>query len=180
MNRLAHMAVTAVTALGIAAAPLPVAAETNDVAKTIAGLVALGIVAKVVDDRDDRKDREQALVEKRSPREESRWPQFGRDDRVLDDRGRWLEGDLRRYDRRAQPVPGWKRNTPLPERCLYVLDRDRGGNRLVYSQNCLGQHFKWASRLPRDCRQYVRTRNDVVPVYSVLCLERDGWRVSRR
>ena len=180
MNQLARLAVTAVTALGIAAAPLPAAAETDDVAKTIAGLVALGIVAKAIDDHDDRKDREQAFAEKRSPREESRWPQLGRDDRILDDRGRWVDGDLQRYDRRARPVPGWKRNTPLPERCLFVLNRDHGGNRLVYEEGCLGRHFKWTSRLPKDCRQYVRTRNDVVPVYSVLCLERDGWRVTRK
>ena len=67
----------------------------------------------------------------------------------------------------------------LPDFCLRRVSSSRG-DRLAYSAPCLSKRYKHASKLPRTCRQTVRSRYERNVVYGARCLANDGWRVSRR
>ncbi len=175
MTSIAKLAVTAATALGIAISPVPAAADGEDVAKVLAGIAILGILAKAADDRKDRRAAETVKVH-------DAWPErtrFGSIDQPYD--GRTVRGELRRPDEaRRGKVTGYKKKNPLPDRCLLVLDADRGRDRLVYGQRCLERSYKFARKLPEHCQTLVRTDRGRRVVYGARCLARDGWRVARR
>jgi len=175
MTSIAKLAVSVATALGIAVAPVPAAADTEDVAKVLAGIAVLGIIAKAVDDRNDRRSAETVT----SSDAWSDRTRFGSIDQPYD--GRTVRGELRRPDDlRHGKVTGYKKNDPLPDRCLLVLDADRGRDRLVYGQRCLERSYKFANKLPEQCQTLVRTDNGRRVVYGAQCLAQDGWRVARR
>lgn len=169
MKQFKTLAVSAVTAFGISLTPVPAAADGNDVAKVIGGLAVLGIIATVLDDRNDRNDRVEV----------GRQGQF-RNSNVFNNRSNGVTRTLRRNNRvvfnnrRAQ----FKRRA-LPQRCLRSVDTRRG-DRLVYGNRCLNNNFKFASRLPSHCRTTIQTRQGTRWVYGARCLSRDGWRVATR
>ena len=166
MKRISSIALSAVTALGIAVSPAPAAADSNDIAKVLAGLAVLGIVAKVADDRRDRRKAAAAAST----------PYYG----SIDHDGRIIDGELRRIDEpRAGKVRGYKKR-PLPDRCLRVLENNRGRDRLVYANRCLNRNYQFASKLPEHCKRVIRTHRGDRVVFASRCLSRDGWRVARR
>ena len=174
MTSIAKLAISAATALGLAVAPIPAAADTEDVAKVLAGIAVLGIIAKAAENRSERNEARRVEIDDRS-----RYGRFG----SIDDRHdrSVIDGDLRRYDERStRQGKGYKKNNPLPQRCLFVLDADRGRDRLVYGQRCLERSYKFASKLPDRCRQIVRTDHGRRVVYGSRCLAGEGWRVARR
>lgn len=166
-------------AAGIAFAPGPAAAaDGDDIAKIIAGIAVAGIIAKTIDDRNDRKKSRAAAAE---------FPRFGRgDDSYRDDRfhdgRRVIEGTIRPYreDQKKGPKAnrGYKK-LALPERCLVTVDTARG-SRLAYGSRCLERRYKFASKLPASCETVVRTPRGFRTVYGARCLRRDGWRVVSR
>ena len=162
MTRFSSLALSAVTALGLAVTPVPAAADGEDIAKALAGLAILGLIAKTVDDRRDRR-------KAASTQTHSNW---------FDDR-RVIDGDIRRIDKpRHSDRRGFK-NRPLPDRCLRIVDTDRR-DRLVYASRCLDRHYKHANRLPQACERLIRTPRGLREVYGVRCLRRDGWQVASR
>lgn len=168
MTRFTNIALSAATALGIALAPVPAAAgpDGEDIAKALAGLAVLGIVAKVASDRDKRRDR--AATQSA--------PQYGT---VDDHNRRIIDGNFRSID---EPVRNKKRGfkkAKLPDRCLRVVETRRS-DRYVYGNRCLNRHYKFASKLPERCVRYVRTDRGLREVYAARCLARDGWRVAQR
>ncbi len=146
----------------------PVSASANeDLAKVLAGLAVLGITAKIIDDRKDRR---------RNTVTTSRTSRF---DTIEGDR-RIIRGDLRRPDQnRALRNTRPARKKPLPDRCLRILDTDRG-DRFVYGERCLNRNYVYANRLPDRCERLVRTDRGLRTVYGARCLARDGWKVARR
>ena len=174
MISLAKLAVSAATAISLAVAPVPASADAEDVAKVLAGIAVLGIIAKAAENRNERRETKRSTVDDRS-----RYGRLG----SIDDRPgtRIIDGDLRRYDEpRRGKVTGYKKNNPLPDRCLFVLDTDQRHDRLVYGQRCLNRTYKFAKKLPDHCRQVVRTNRNRQAVDGARCLARDGWRVARR
>ena len=167
MTRFCSFALSAVTALSLSVAPAPAAADGSDVAKVLAGLAVIGILAKAADDRRDRR---------KATAQTTYYPQYD----SLDHRAgkRAIDGELRRLDQPRHARNFKKR--PLPDRCLRVLDNDRGRDRLVYASRCLNRNYQFASRLPDYCQRFVRTSRGTRVVYGSRCLARDGWRVARR
>ncbi|MDJ1018054.1 MAG: hypothetical protein QNJ35_16205 [Paracoccaceae bacterium] len=166
--KMLRTAIAGLTAAALLAAPVQAQSRSSsdDVAKIIAGIAALAIIAKAVDDRNDRK------VASSDP---NRW-RFGSVDR----RDRVIDGRIRRYhddddDRRRT---NYKRR-PLPRDCLVVVETRRG-DRLAYGQRCVNRNYRYASRLPNQCKVTVNTRRGTRAVYGARCLNRDGWRVASR
>lgn len=159
MTRLKKFSVSALTALSLALVPVPAAANGEDLAKVLAGLVALGLVAKAVDDRRDKRKAAQVA-------------------RAQDDR-RIIEGELRRPDWRGNGTGLQNHFTPLPDRCLRVVATDQR-DRLVYGKRCLRKTYKYTAHLPGRCERDVRHGNGWRQVYAARCLAREGWRVARR
>lgn len=169
MTRFSSFALSATTALGLSVAPAPASADGDDIARVLAGLAVIGIIAKVADDRRDRR---------KDVSEESIYPRYGTVDHR---RGvRTTDGELRRLGKpKRNRIKGYKKR-PLPDNCLRVVDNNRGRDRLVYVSRCLNRSYKFASKLPDHCQRFIRTYRGTRTVYGSRCLARDGWRVARR
>lgn len=168
MIRLVKIAVSGLTALSLSLAPLPAAAgpDGEDIAKVIAGLAVLGVIAAAADDRNDRKKRNS-----------SQHVYGGRYGSIEDGSPlRVIEGDLRRPGEWVPKDRGYRR-IALPDRCLRVVSTSRG-NRAVYTERCLKRHYIHVNRLPDRCRLQVRSDDRTRVVYGARCLQRDGWRVA--
>ena len=167
MKRLTPFTLAIAAAFGIALAPAPAAADNNDIAKIIAGLAVAGIVAKVIDDRKDRK-RANASQNTFQPRYNS-----------FDDRRGTITGTIRNPNvQNQQRNRGYKRYA-LPSQCLRILNTARGDRR-GYGNRCLQRNYQFANKLPRNCEFQVRTDRGVRTVYGRRCLSRDGWQVAGR
>lgn len=172
----------AVATLAIAIAlalPAPARSETSDVAKVIAGIAAMAIIAKAIDhDSGTKKSATVGAGRLAATR--------SYDGRSYDDRydygryGRTIEGRIRPYDNHGGPKAGrGYKSEPLPDRCLRVVETGRRDH-LAYGSDCLDHSFKFASKLPRGCETAVRTPRGFSAVYGARCLEREGWRVRTR
>lgn len=167
MTRLTPFTLAIVAAFGIAVAPAPAAADSDDVAKIIAGLAVAGIVAKVIDDRKDRK--------RAATQQTNQWRPYN-DSFDQPRRNRTIDGNLRRLDDGRRSNRGYKQYA-LPDQCLRILDTARGDRR-VYARHCLKRNYAFANRLPQACEIKVRTNRGVRTVYGRRCLARDGWQVA--
>lgn len=179
MKRLVSLTATALTAASVAIAPAPaVAADGDDLGKIIAGLAIAGIVAKVIDDRRDRKREEREVTTQAG--------QFGTvvtPEHIQRDSRRAIEGTVRPYRRDEHGRwpklrAGYKRQA-LPEQCLRTVGTARG-DRLAYGARCLDRRYRHADKLPASCQTVVRTPRGYRAVYGARCLRRDGWQVAGR
>ncbi len=170
MTRFAKLAVSGLTALSLALAPLPAAAapDGEDVLKALAGLAVLGIIANEINDRDRKR---KARAQSSRVYDPYRSIEGHRSPRVI-------EGDIRRSGRDHGHKHGVRR-ARLPDQCLRIVETSRG-DRLVYGQRCLSRNYVHARHLPDRCRVTVRTQNRIRPAYGARCLARDGWRVAGR
>lgn len=163
MSRFASLALSAITALSLSLTPIPAAAaDREDIAKVIAGLALLGIVAHAANEREDRKQ----VTATRSAGPNG----IVRGDGVI-------RGEIRRHGNRNNQYHGVRR-AALPDRCVRILSTARG-DRAVYGARCLRQDYIYANQLPSSCKLQVRTNNRIRHVYGARCLRRDGWRVLR-
>lgn len=165
----------------LALLPAPAAAGEDDVAKLIAGLIAAGIIAKVID---DRKDRDELRKSERRSDQGSRWRLGSREDRhtvhrhgryhrdriVLPHRYGGYYRDKYKSERRYSPGP-------LPTACLYKVNTYYGWAR-VFSSRCLNHRYRYADRLPERCETLVRTRSGPRRVFGERCLLSAGYRVG--
>ena len=176
MTGFGKLAIAAAAAISLAAAPMAASAapDNEDIARTLAGLAILGIVAKAASDRKER----------RSSVSRDSNVDYGRieDDQYYDrfDDRRVIRGEIDRGDYRRGPkdARGYKR-AALPERCLLNVDTGRR-DFLAYGSRCLQRNYKFARKLPQDCEWQVRTDRGIRNVYDARCLRRDGWRVAGR
>lgn len=180
MTRFASFALSALTATALAITPLPAAAaDTDDIAGVIAGAVALGIIAKAIDDRNDRKKRRATEANARITTQSGRVDRYG-DDWRRSQGDTVVRGTLSpwRKDKGPKAGRGYK-SAPLPAACLRSFDNGRH-TRPVYGARCLQRDFKFADKLPRACAFQVEAYRGLRTVYGARCLERDGWRVAHR
>lgn len=174
MNRIASIAAAAFAAAGIALAPAPAsAANGDDIAKIVAGIAVAGIIAKAIDNRNDRKRASSSVSANQFPRLGSI---DDHDRRVIDGRIRpYNEDDFRHGPKAGR---GYKQQA-LPEQCLLTVETGRG-DRLAYGARCLDRRYRFADKLPQACETVVRTPRGFREVYGARCLARDGWRVAGR
>lgn len=167
MTRFTKVALSGLTALSLALTPLPAAADSEDVAKALAGLAVLGIIAAAANDRNKRKEKQtQQRVWQTVPH-----GHFG----SIEGGRRVIQGEIIR--------PGSSnlrqhRRAALPDRCLRIVSTSRG-NRAVYGNRCLRNNFAQLNRLPERCRVQVRTDNRVRNAFAARCLRREGWQVAQ-
>lgn len=172
MNRFAKLALSAATAIGLATAPIAASAEPGgqDIARALAGIAVLGIIANASRD-DDRKVSRDATDYSRI---DSDWKRH----RDWDERNRVIRGDIHRNGRIKDDPRGYKR-AALPNQCLLTVDTGRR-NFLAYGERCLERNYKHARKLPQSCEWQVRTNRGRQNVYGARCLAQDGWRVASR
>jgi len=140
----------ALAATSVTATP---ARADEDVAKIIAGLALLGIIAGV-----SKKDRrhDPAPVMRRSPRHDPA-PVAGGGHRYK---------DVSRDRRRAAKI--------APRQCLRNQWTHRG-ERSVYSARCLQRSVR--ATLPQNCLREARRTNGPRYFYTKRCLKGHGWRL---
>jgi hypothetical protein len=150
--------------IGTAATAPASAQENNNFAGAIAGLVALGILAKAIDDRQER-DRARSAAAARA-RTNLSSPSINT---LPDTWGRLGEQRTRR-DRRI---------SRLPEQCQRRVETDNG-NRRAFSRRCLNRNYAYVDQLPSQCERRVQTRRGHQTVYGARCLKRNGFRIEAR
>lgn len=127
--------------------PSQARADTDDVAKAVAALIALGLIAKAIDDNNDRKRarKTQPEVITRAPK-----PHHGN-----------------RYGHRRSAKE-------IPWRCVFNLETAERGYRNVVGPRCLRRHAPQVV-LPQACRVTAYTRHGWRPAYGRGCLKRRGY-----
>jgi hypothetical protein len=138
----------ALVATSVSTAP---ARADEDVIKVLGGLVALGIIAKAIDDRNDRKKRQRAATGKIQPYKVTR-PHVGT-----------IGPKLR--PRRLVKI--------APEQCLQNTWTHQGP-RPVYAARCM-KHYSRA-QLPHSCLRENQTLSGPRYYYTPRCLHEHGWR----
>ncbi|MXQ08079.1 hypothetical protein GQ651_09510 [Alphaproteobacteria bacterium GH1-50] len=157
----------ALMASGVLMVPAPASADAEDVARALVGIAAVGIIAKAIDDRKDRREEQTKAAERHQFR-------LG----PVEQTGRHIEGRIRPYDQPRGKKLGVKKR-PLPQECLRWVETARG-DRLAYGARCLNRNYRHVRHLPDQCHTLVRTPRGLREVYGARCLEREGWRVARR
>ncbi|MCM2563705.1 hypothetical protein M8756_16360 [Lutimaribacter sp. EGI FJ00015] len=145
------LAVTGLTAV-------PARADGEDIAKALAGIAALAIIAKTIENRNDR--RHEAEVSRQGT-----WPKHGH-----------VTGPIR-----PRPLPDHVRKASLlPRECL-VNVRSRHRDYRAFSGRCLADHRITARNLPNACMVETRGRghryNQIY--FRESCLRDRGYRTAR-
>lgn len=162
MSRFFKLALVGATSLSLAFTPVTASAGSNgeDLAKALAGLAVLGIVAKAIDDRKDRRKRRRAAKPNHGSIEQQPLPKI-------------IDGEIRRPGDRLS-----YKDHPLPDRCLRVVDTAKGAQE-VYAGQCLNRRYAYAHKLPQHCERLVRTYDGLRTVYASRCLASKGWLVAQ-
>lgn len=189
-RRLAATLTAAATALALlGATTVPARADGEDVAKIIAGIAALAIIGKAIDNRNDRKDKPAEVIpvhpkprwDDDRPRHEP--PRYGRPRHDDDRYGRPRYDDDRygypRPDRPRHDAPRRDTRAPvLPGACALELATPQGRTATVYSARCLDREG-FSHRLPRQCASDYSIRGRTDRVYDARCLVDAGFRIRR-
>jgi len=136
----------------------PARAESEDVAKVIAGIAALAIIAKALDD-DHRGN-----VHRTRP-----YPDRDHYDR--------------KHHERYKPHPVRKHRPHharkiLPSKCVRRHETHRG--RVVFlGRHCLKNNYRHFSRLPNACRVKTHTYKGMRYGFQISCLRNRGYRMAQ-
>ena len=152
-------AALAVTAIGTA----PAQAD-EDLARTLAAIVGIAIVGKVIKDRLDDDDDDRVVYRDR-----------------IDDRYTYTAPRNDTVIRRVEPrpLPRSVQRRLLPGECLRSW-QTRDGRERVFDKKCLKKNYSFANSLPRSCEVKLRVNNKKRRGYDARCLRRDGYQLARR
>ncbi|SDJ02239.1 hypothetical protein [Lutimaribacter saemankumensis] len=136
----------------------PARADGSDLAKAIAGIAALAIIAKAIDD--DRKEKPRnhapAKVHPGKPKHKT----YGY------------------HDRAPRPLPQRVARKQLPGNCMVRVETRRGVQN-AFSQRCLQNNYRHANRLPQSCQMPSRGRGPHRTFYDARCLRSYGYSLAR-
>lgn len=156
----ASMAVT-----GLSAAPAR--ADSEDVAKVIAGVTALAILGAAIAEAKDNKDR---VV--------TRNLGHLRHDNRHRGNGRKL-GHRRHGHDGARPLPDRVKRKLIPDACRVQARARHGQSIRGFGRWCLVRHYGYVNSLPRNCESRVRSRHGHMrTIYRGRCLYRHGYRAA--
>lgn len=156
-------AAVAVTGLGAA----PAQANDRDLARFLAGLAAVGIVAAAINDKQRRDDRARGHVTRQQPY----YPPVVH----APPRHQGYQNHVA-----PRPLPQKARAAILPSQCLLTVS-DRRGARNVYGANCLQNSNISTARLPDRCAlTVVGQQGRGRTAYDAGCLADYGYRTARR
>jgi hypothetical protein len=136
---------------GFAAAPAR--ADGDDVARALAGIAALALIARAIDKRND----ERAVTRQ----QHNFQPHFNAPAPI-----------------KPRPLPPQVSRKLLPEQCLRTFDGPYGQTR-AFGARCLSRNYTFADHLPRQCAEQVFTRNGTGWAYNARCLRRQGYQIAR-
>ena len=137
---------------------LPARADQDDVAKALAALAGIAIIAKIIR---DNKDDEQTVTR--------RYPAYP--DPVI------RPGHPRKVYPR--PMPHRVDRRLLPQHCFRSYDT-RQGRYHMFGRRCLKNNYRFARELPQRCALRIRTRDGIRSGYDARCLRRSGYSLARR
>lgn len=140
---------------GFTAAP---ARADEDVAKFIAGVVALGLIGAAVNDA--RKDHK-------------------REQKTYSHGNRGQANNNYQYGHRARPLPRRVAKYDLPGHCVKIVP-EFSHSRTVVSQRCLARDYGYVDSLPGQCRTQVWNGHKQRIAYKTRCLEKHGYRLVNR
>lgn len=162
---IALISAAAIAIAAVAATTAPARADTQDVAKVLAGLAALAIIGAAINDHNANAPQ----VVTRNP-----YPKGG-----YYPRGNYYpQHTYRPQPVQPRPVPPAVTRYDLPAQCLSNFNLRRG-NVQLYRENCLQNNYRHVNALPNACRIDVRTANDVRRAYDPNCLRSRGYRNAR-
>lgn len=151
--------IAGITALSLTIAPVQVAAEgmsERQVGQLLFGLVAAGIIGKVISDS-NRRDRAAPVP--------------------VQDRQRHV-APLRQQQPTGRNRQTQARNV-VPSACLRSYDTQRGQQQ-IFGARCLERNFEYARHLPDQCLIRLRTYDGPQQGYTPGCLRDNGYRTDRR
>lgn len=148
----------AVVLMGLTAGPAR--ADQKDIVKALAVIAGIAIIGKVIKDRNDRKDREETVVARRAPVD-----------------------PVYRPHRRPEPIhprplPRRVDQKLLPQNCFRSFDTYEGKVQM-FGRHCLENNYAFVDRMPRACRQHIRTYRGNRVGYDARCLRDSGYRLAR-
>ncbi len=176
----------AATAIALTAFAAPQARAQGDrTAQTIATILGLAIVGKIIhDDRQDRKRRkDDAYIHRRAPepRAHAHNSNLHRHGDITHNHhdGRYAHNHTyTRKQPRVRPLPHRVDRKLLPKKCFRSYDT-RQGRYYMFGRRCLERHYRFVDRLPQTCAQRVRTYDGPRRGYDARCLRRNGYSLAR-
>ena len=162
----------ALAVTGLTAAPAR--ADAEDVAKALAGIAAVAIIADAV--RDNDRDRRRHGIVTRSHRNHGN--AYGNAYRRGHDRP---HVDTRRGHGHIapRPLPRRAQVNQLPRRCM-VRVTGRNINAQAFAGRCLARNDVNMRRLPDRCEIRMRGQRGGQSYYAAACLRSHGYRAARR
>ncbi|MEQ6249727.1 hypothetical protein ABMC89_12610 [Sulfitobacter sp. HNIBRBA3233] len=182
------------TAVALAAfTSVPAYADDRRAARTIATILGLAVVGKIIHDK--RKDEKKAKKAKKEAKERSYKdvqrrhydPQPARRPAPLVHR----HGNLTHAHRDGEYVHnhGYTRHQPrplpqaidrklLPKQCFQNI-QTRDGSAQLFERRCLERSYSFVDNMPQSCAQRIRTRDGTLSGYDARCLRRNGYSLAR-
>ena len=151
---IATVAAAALAITGFSA--VPARADANDAAKIIAGIAALALIAKAIDDSNDRKAARQQHYTHRPVPQHHHQPGL-----------------------KPRPLPHQVARPGLPDHCLFMAQTVHGPAR-VFGARCLQRNYVQANTLPQACAQQIWTDRGQRWGYNAACLRHQGYRIASR
>ncbi len=165
------LAATAIAFMSFSAAPAY--ADDRRTVRTIATILGLAVVGKVIHDKN--KDRK-----KESAKHKQKVSKPYRPSRVETHRPRSRAYDDVKRHRPVAPRPSRQRadRKLLPQNCFRSYNT-RNGAAHVFDQRCLQRDYAHVNRMPQSCAQRVQTREGTRIGYDARCLRRNGYSLDR-
>lgn len=161
---IATILAAAVAVTGVAATPAR--ADAKDVARALAAIATVAIIAKALDNsRDDRRvhDRHPDTKPPHVTHRPTPQPHVAHRPSTVHPR----------------PLPDRVSSRMLPQQCLFTVNARHGAQR-VFSKPCLTHTYRHAHSLPRACETQLRGKGPGREVYTAACLRDYGYTLARR
>ncbi|TNF64746.1 MAG: hypothetical protein EP307_01840 [Rhodobacteraceae bacterium] len=156
MHRKFIAAVIAATIAITGFAAAPARADGDDVARALAGIAALALIARAIDKRNDER-----AVARQQHHFQPHKPQYHAPAPI-----------------KPRPLPPQVSRKLLPEQCLRTFDGPHGQTH-AFGARCLSRNYTFAESLPRQCAEQVWTRQGTGWAYNARCLRRQGYQTAR-
>lgn len=161
---IASILVAAMTITGWAATPAR--ADSEDIAKVIAGVAALAIIGAAISERNDRNDYNVVTRNRRHHNDHFQ--------------GGHRRAHKHKHKHNHHNDRFTRRHRALPGQCQ---TRGWANNRVIHglSRRCLINNYSRFNALPHECARRVVNRNGRERIiYSNHCLDRRGFRIAGR
>lgn len=158
---IATILAAAIAVTGLTAAPAR--ADSKDVARALAAIATIAIIAKTLDDSNRKRDTQHGYAPYRpAPQVHRPAPHVQRPATV-----------------HPRPLPNRVSRMALPAQCLFSVNT-RHGEKRVFGKRCLNETFQNARKLPQACETQLRGKGPSRTVYTASCLRDYGYTIARR